>query len=184
MLAGFVAQDPYAKIIGAPLTSEPYGLGIAKTHPEFVRFVNAVLERMRADGTWKQMYAKWLKPTGAVPIRRPRSTGRPCERADDRSALPRWARRPCRRASSRSRRRRPTRREFLDALDRWVAALRTSLDELDAGAQLATDPDAYTSDITLAMSLCQSIDVATRRAGGRVGQRTRRRATSSRGSPC
>ena len=67
VLAGFVAQDPYAKIIGAPLTSEPYGLGIAKTHPEFVRFVNSILERMRADGTWKQMYAKWLKPTEAVP---------------------------------------------------------------------------------------------------------------------
>ena len=67
VLAGFVAQDPYAKIIGAPLTSEPYGLGIAKTHPEFVRFVNSILERMRADGTWKQMYATWLKPTEAVP---------------------------------------------------------------------------------------------------------------------
>jgi hypothetical protein len=48
-------------------------------------------------------------------------------------------------------------RLFLADLDRWIVALRASLDELDAGAQLATDPDAYTSEITLAMSLCQSI---------------------------
>jgi polar amino acid transport system substrate-binding protein len=25
-----------------------------------VRFVNGVLDRMRADGTWKQIYQKWL----------------------------------------------------------------------------------------------------------------------------
>ncbi len=67
VLAGFVAQDPYAKIVGPPLTSEPYGLGVAKTHPEFVGFVNGVLADLRADGTWKQMYSRWLKPSGAVP---------------------------------------------------------------------------------------------------------------------
>jgi len=76
VLAGFVAQDPYAKVVGAPLTSEPYGLGIDKKHPEFVQFVNAVLEKMRADGTWKQMYARWLKPTGAVPDPPPALYGR------------------------------------------------------------------------------------------------------------
>jgi hypothetical protein len=65
-------------------------------------------------------------------------------------------------------------RAFLAALDRWVAALRAALDELDAGAQLATDPDAYTSEITLAMSLCQSIvsrrdELVTAWDSGRVG---------------
>jgi polar amino acid transport system substrate-binding protein len=67
VLAGFVAQDPYAKIVGPEFTNEPYGLGIAKTHPEFVRYVNAILDRMRQDGTWAQMYRTWLHPTGAVP---------------------------------------------------------------------------------------------------------------------
>lgn len=67
VLAGFVAQDPYAKIVGPAMTSEPYGLGVAKTHPEFVRFVNGVLEDLRADGTWAQMYSRWLQPTGAAP---------------------------------------------------------------------------------------------------------------------
>jgi polar amino acid transport system substrate-binding protein len=67
VLAGFVAQDPYAKIVGSAFTSEPYGLGIAKPHTEFVRYVNAMIEQMRVDGTWAQMYRKWLKPPGAIP---------------------------------------------------------------------------------------------------------------------
>jgi len=76
VLAGFVRQDPYAKIVGPPITSEPYGLGIAKTHPDFVRFVNSVLEDIRADGTWRAWYAKWLKPPGAVPQPPPAKYGR------------------------------------------------------------------------------------------------------------
>jgi polar amino acid transport system substrate-binding protein len=63
VLAGFAKQDPYAKLVGPQFTSEPYGLGIKKTHPEFVQFVNRVLEQMRADGTWKQLYEKYLVPT-------------------------------------------------------------------------------------------------------------------------
>jgi polar amino acid transport system substrate-binding protein len=76
VLAGFVRQDPYAKIVGRPITSEPYGLGIAKTHPEFVRFVNSVLEDIRTDGTWRTWYAKWLQPTGPVPAPPPPKYGR------------------------------------------------------------------------------------------------------------
>ena len=76
VLQGFKVQDPYTTIIGPPITSEPYGLGIARTHPEFVQFVNSVLARMRLDGTWKQMYARWLQPTGAVPEPPPPLYGR------------------------------------------------------------------------------------------------------------
>lgn len=62
VLIGFAKQDPYAKVLtdGAPLSSEPYGLGVKKDHPEFVRFINSVLEDARRDGSWKQWYVKNL----------------------------------------------------------------------------------------------------------------------------
>jgi len=61
VLAGLAAQDPYAKVTKVrAFTAEPYGLGIAKTHPEFVRFVNMVLEDAKADGQWKKAYDRWL----------------------------------------------------------------------------------------------------------------------------
>ena len=62
ILAGLAAQDPYAQVVNAPaFTAEPYGLGVAKNHPEFVRFVNGVLAQMRSDGQWKAAYDTWLK---------------------------------------------------------------------------------------------------------------------------
>ncbi len=61
VLAGFVDQDKYAKVVGAPLTDVPYGLGIAPDDYDFTRFVNLVLEQMRADGTLDGLYDKWMK---------------------------------------------------------------------------------------------------------------------------
>ena len=63
ILAGLAAQDPYAKIIGDRFSDEPYGIGISLEHPEFTRFVNGVLDQMRANGTWAKLYAQWLVPT-------------------------------------------------------------------------------------------------------------------------
>ncbi len=60
ILDGLAAQDPFTKVIGKPLTDEPYGLAISKQHPEFVRFVNAVLEQLRTNGQWGQIYQRWL----------------------------------------------------------------------------------------------------------------------------
>ncbi len=67
ILAGMAAQDPYAKVIGERYTEEPYGMAISKQHPEFTRFVNAVLEKSRKDGTWAKTYEKWLGRFGPVP---------------------------------------------------------------------------------------------------------------------
>jgi polar amino acid transport system substrate-binding protein len=67
VLEGMAAQDPYAKVVGPRFTDEPYGMAINLAHPEFTRFVNAVLERVRSDGTWKAIYAKWLGRFGPVP---------------------------------------------------------------------------------------------------------------------
>ncbi|MFC0628881.1 glutamate ABC transporter substrate-binding protein [Kribbella deserti] len=78
VLAGLAAQDPYAKVIKAPaFTDEPYGLGMAKTRPDLVRFVNGVLEQLRADGRWKAAYTKWLAADlGPAPAPPPAVYGR------------------------------------------------------------------------------------------------------------
>ena len=60
ILRGFEEQDPYTKLLPGSLEPEPYGLVIAKSHPDFVRFVNGVLARMRADGSLEALYRKWL----------------------------------------------------------------------------------------------------------------------------
>ena len=79
ILAGLAAQDPYASVVKAPaFTSEPYGLGVPKKHPEFVKFVNRVLEQMRTDGQWTTAYDTWLsKALGAAPVPPAAVYGRP-----------------------------------------------------------------------------------------------------------
>ena len=66
-LHGFQAQDPYTKIVGPRFSSERYGMAISKEHPDFVRFVNGVLARMRADGRWRAIYRRWLGRFGPTP---------------------------------------------------------------------------------------------------------------------
>ena len=60
ILLGLAAQDPSLEVVGSKFTAEPYGMAIGQSHPEFVRFVNAVLEKMRQDGTWATLYNRWL----------------------------------------------------------------------------------------------------------------------------
>ncbi|GIG56495.1 ABC transporter substrate-binding protein [Longispora fulva] len=62
ILAGMVAQDPNTEIVGRAFTEEPYGLAIAKENPDLVRFVNAVLEKTKANGEWAASYRRWLEP--------------------------------------------------------------------------------------------------------------------------
>jgi len=67
ILDGLAAQDPWTKIIGQGLTKEPYGLAISRQYPEFVRFVNAVIQQYEADGQWKGSYQRWLGPAPQPP---------------------------------------------------------------------------------------------------------------------
>ena len=72
ILVGITAQDPYLEIVGPQLDAEPYGVGIAKSTPEYntdglVRQVNSTLERIRSDGTWDRMYSTWLSGLGPNP---------------------------------------------------------------------------------------------------------------------
>jgi len=68
ILDGLAAQDPWTKIIGTALTDEPYGLAISRQHPEFVRFVNAVLQQLRTNGQWVASYRHWIgTPVASIP---------------------------------------------------------------------------------------------------------------------
>jgi polar amino acid transport system substrate-binding protein len=67
VLAGLVAQDPNVHIVGPNISVEPYGVGIKKENEDLVRFVNAVLERIRTDGTWEALYSANLRSFGPSP---------------------------------------------------------------------------------------------------------------------
>ena len=61
VLAGLAAQDPYAVVLDEPpFTKEPYGVGIPADDVDLVRFVNAVLERSRDDGSLAASDQRWL----------------------------------------------------------------------------------------------------------------------------
>jgi polar amino acid transport system substrate-binding protein len=59
ILFGFKEQDPQTKIVGSCINVERYGLAISRHHPEFVRFVNGVLERLGSAGLEK-IRRRWL----------------------------------------------------------------------------------------------------------------------------
>jgi polar amino acid transport system substrate-binding protein len=62
-LAGFTKQDPSSTIVLMnPINARQYGLGTQAKQPDFTRFVNAVLQKLRADGTLTTLYDKWMKP--------------------------------------------------------------------------------------------------------------------------
>ncbi len=69
VLAGFADQDPFAAVAGPFLTEEPYGLAVSLDHPEFTSFVNTVIDRAKADGTWSASYDHWLRSSLKEPAK-------------------------------------------------------------------------------------------------------------------
>ncbi|MDQ7908444.1 glutamate ABC transporter substrate-binding protein [Phytohabitans sp. ZYX-F-186] len=67
ILAGFAEQDKGTKILPDRFTEEPYGMAMKKESVDLVRFVNGVLEQLRADGTWTSLYRTWLSSLGPTP---------------------------------------------------------------------------------------------------------------------
>jgi polar amino acid transport system substrate-binding protein len=69
ILFGFMQEDPTTKIVGPCIGIERYGMAINKAHRPFVRFVNAVLARLRRNGKATKLRKRWLNgltpPTAA-----------------------------------------------------------------------------------------------------------------------
>jgi polar amino acid transport system substrate-binding protein len=77
LLMAIAAQDPNTRVVGRPLKQQPYGVSIAQNAPDLVRFVNGVLARIRADGTWTASYTHWLSPILGPPPPPPPARYRP-----------------------------------------------------------------------------------------------------------
>ena len=69
ILKSFQAQEEKSDtcLLRQPLESEPYAIAMPKGHEDLVRFVNDVLDHMRADGSLEALYREWLGDEDAPP---------------------------------------------------------------------------------------------------------------------
>ena len=68
ILTGMIIQDDSLKLVGDELTKEPYGVGMANDNPELQAFLDETIEATFEDGTWDQLYEKWVgQYTGEEP---------------------------------------------------------------------------------------------------------------------
>lgn len=71
ILTGMIIQageDFPMKLVGDPISIEPYGAGVQDGDTEFADFVSGVIEQTFADGTWDELYERWVgQYTGEEP---------------------------------------------------------------------------------------------------------------------
>ena len=60
ILTGMIRQDDTLKLVGDDLTTEPYGAGVKEGDKVFQAFVNGVIAKYKADGSWAEAYQKWV----------------------------------------------------------------------------------------------------------------------------
>jgi glutamate transport system substrate-binding protein len=60
ILTGMIIQDDSLRMVGKPLTIEPYGVGIKEGDKGMQRFVDRVLRQVEEDGRWAETYRKWV----------------------------------------------------------------------------------------------------------------------------
>jgi glutamate transport system substrate-binding protein len=60
ILTGMVIQDDTLQLVGDPLTTEPYGVGVANEEPEAAEFLSETVEESFEDGTWDELYEEWV----------------------------------------------------------------------------------------------------------------------------
>jgi ABC-type amino acid transport substrate-binding protein len=63
ILLGFAKTDPERfKLVGGTFSKEPYAVGIKKGRAGFKEFVDQVIRDVKGDGTWVELYDKWIEP--------------------------------------------------------------------------------------------------------------------------
>jgi glutamate transport system substrate-binding protein len=73
-LTGMIIHDPSLKLVGEPLTTEPYGAGIEEGDAAFQAFVDGVLATFKADGGWDAAYDRWMGRYTGEPQKPPAMT--------------------------------------------------------------------------------------------------------------
>ncbi|MGH2697743.1 MAG: glutamate ABC transporter substrate-binding protein [Actinomycetota bacterium] len=68
ILTGMVIQDDTLELVGDPLTTEPYGIGVAEGETEAAEFLSETIEESLEDCTWEDAYEEWVgQYTGEEP---------------------------------------------------------------------------------------------------------------------
>jgi glutamate transport system substrate-binding protein len=63
ILISDASTNPAVKVVGAPFTKEPYGIGLPLNDPGAKQFVNDWLQKIYADGSWATL---WKATVGTV----------------------------------------------------------------------------------------------------------------------
>jgi polar amino acid transport system substrate-binding protein len=66
-LDGFAQQDPRTRILDRQLSEQLYGIAVNRDREDLVRFVNGVLEQLRANGFLAERAAFWLRSDQPIP---------------------------------------------------------------------------------------------------------------------
>jgi len=67
ILRGFQRQElvPRTRLLDLQIEQEPYAVAVRRGNEDLARFVNRVLDEMRADGSLHKLYVDWLGPEDA-----------------------------------------------------------------------------------------------------------------------
>jgi putative glutamine transport system substrate-binding protein len=61
ILYGFANSNPDRfKVVGGQFTQEPYAAGVKQGNSDLLAQVNAAIEEAKKDGTWAELYKKWV----------------------------------------------------------------------------------------------------------------------------
>jgi len=61
ILYGMADEDPNFELTGGQFTEEPYGIAVKKDSPELVEALNEALKALKDNGTYDEIYNKWIK---------------------------------------------------------------------------------------------------------------------------
>ncbi|MFI6579826.1 glutamate ABC transporter substrate-binding protein [Embleya sp. NPDC050493] len=61
LLESLREQDPRLEVVGPTAVEEVKGIAVPKGQTDFVRFLNGVLEQLKSNNRWQELYDKWLR---------------------------------------------------------------------------------------------------------------------------